>query len=219
MEFVRDTGAVGVLVLFGLFVLTSLLLLPGAVITLGAGAIYGWEIGAVLATVSSTTVAALNFYTSRYLLHAWMERRMESRPRTHALFHAIAKKGWPLILFSRFSPIFPHSLVSYASGLTRISTRTFLLASLVGFFPLSLAYAYAGHVLGQVALRHADEALWCDPLTITIWVASVVVTVLVAIVFAIVVAKVFRSVPDDDDESDTVEPSTELSTQRSEELD
>ena len=197
METVRDTGAIGVLVLLGLFVLTSLLLFPGSVITLGAGAIYGWEVGTLLATVASTIVAGLNFFMSRYLLHDWFQRRLESKPRTSALFHAIAKKGWPLILFSRFSPIFPHSLVSYASGLTRISTRTFLLASFAGFFPLSLAYAWAGHVLGQAALRHAKDALWCDSLTITIGVASVVVTVLVAVVFAIVVARVFKSVPDD----------------------
>ncbi len=191
MEWIRGHGTVGCVWFVVLYVLLGTVFLPGSVLTLGAGAIYGWWTGTVLVAFASTVGAALNFFTSRYLARGWIERRLESRPRFRSLAHAIGIRGWPLILLSRFSPIFPHSIVSYASGLTRIRAGTFLLASFVGFLPLSAAYSYAGAVLGRVATVGLGDNPR-DPFTMSIWVASIAFTILVAILGARLVARAFR---------------------------
>lgn len=192
MEWIRDHGAIGCVWFVVLYVVLGAVFLPGSILTLGAGAVYGWGLGTVLVAVASTLGAALNFFTSRYVARGWIERRLESRPRFRSLAHAIASRGWPLILLSRFSPIFPHSIVSYAAGLTRIRVGTFLLASFVGFIPLSLAYSYAGAILGKFALARSGADAQ-DTFTTAIWVASLVFTLLVTALGARLVAHAFRN--------------------------
>ncbi len=192
MDWIRDHGAVGCVWFVVLYVVLGALFLPGSILTLGAGAVYGWVTGTLLVALASTIGAALNFYTSRYFARRWIEKRLESRPRFRSLAHAIGVKGWPLILLSRFSPVFPHSIVSYAAGLTRIHASTFLLSSFVGFLPLSAAYSYAGAVLGRFALAKSGMDPQ-DPFTMGIWIASLVFTLLVTVLGARLVAKAFRN--------------------------
>lgn len=192
MEGIRDAGAVGWVWFIILYVILGALFLPGSILTLGAGAVYGWELGALLVSVGSTLGAALNFVSSRYLARRWIEARLESRPRFRSVAHAIAAKGWPLILLSRFSPVFPHSIVSYAAGLTRIGWFTFLASSFVGFIPLSAAYSYAGAAIGKVALLHTG-AITKDPLSLAVWIASLVMTAVVTVAFGVFVARAFHA--------------------------
>lgn len=192
MEWIRDHGLVGCLWFIVLYVVSGALFLPGSILTLGAGAVYGWGPGTLLVSIASTIGAALNFFTSRYLARQWIERRLESRPRFRSLAHAVGAKGWPLILISRFSPVFPHSIVSYAAGMTRIHGWVFLVASFVGFLPLSAAYSYAGAVLGRVALLKSGN-FTDDPFSVGVAVASVVVTLLVTALSAQFVAKAFAN--------------------------
>lgn len=195
MGWIRDHGAVGAVCFVVLYVVLGALFLPGSILTLGAGAVYGWAQGTMLVAFASTIGAALNFFTSRYLARHWIEKRLESRPRFQSLAHAIGVRGWPLILLSRFSPVFPHSIVSYAAGLTRIHGSTFLLSSFIGFLPLSAAYSYAGAVLGKVAAAKSG-AVPQDPFTIAIWIASLVFTALVTILGARLVANALRNADD-----------------------
>lgn len=192
MEWIRGAGWVGCVWFIVLYVLSGALFLPGSILTVGAGAVYGWGIGTLLVALSSSLGAALNFLTSRYIARKWIERKLESRPRFHSLAHAIGSRGWPLIMLSRLSPIFPHSIVSYAAGLTRIKGRTFFMASFAGFLPLSAAYAYAGAVLGKVAAVKSG-AMDKDPLALGVWIAGLAITVLVTVLGTKLVAKAFRT--------------------------
>lgn len=196
LDGIHEAGWVGCVWFVVLYVVLSALFLPGSILTLGAGAVYGWPVGTLLVAIGNTIAASLNFTMSRYLARGWIERRLASRPRFRSLAHTISGKGWPLILLSRFSPVFPHSIVSYASGLTRIRFSTFMIASFVGFLPLSAAYSYAGDVIGQVALLRA-HSVTDDPVSLAVWIASIIMTVAVTIASAIFVAKAFRLAEDD----------------------
>lgn len=181
MEQIADLGWMGWIWFIVLYVLTCVFFLPGSVLTIGAGAVYGWIGGTLLVTIASTVGAIVNFVTSRYLARNWMEKRLGTSPKLAALEGAIGRGGGRLILLSRVSPVVPHSLVSYAAGLTRISFMEFTVSSFLGFLPLSLAYAYAGAVLGKLARAHAglvphDITSWT--LTILGFVATIAVVVL-----------------------------------------
>src|SRR5690606_37671058 len=126
--------------------------------------------------------------TSRYLARNWVEKRLKDSRKFQALEKAVGKDGWQIILLSRISPILPHSVVSYASGLTRISLRRYALASFVGFLPLSAAYAYVGAVVGRLARTGAGVSEH-DPLTWTLYVLGLIVTVVVMVLTTRAAAK------------------------------
>ena len=168
LEWVEHAGWLGWLAFIGIYTLTCVFFLPGSVLTVGAGAIYGFWGGTILVSISNLVGAVVNFLTSRYLLRGWLNRRFADNKKFHLLDQAIATEGWRIILLSRISPIVPHSIVSYACGLTRLSFLKFSLASWVGFIPISAAYSYAGAFLGKFArlkagLPHGAESwqTWC----------------------------------------------------------
>jgi hypothetical protein len=83
-----------------------------------------------------------------------------------------------MILISRMSPIIPHSLVSYAAGLIRISFWRFTFASFIGFLPQSAAYTYVGAVVGK-ALRTSAGVTPHDPVTWIFYGLGLVATLIV----------------------------------------
>jgi len=192
LEWIRSAGPAGSVWFLVLYVVLCILFLPGSLLTIGAGAIYGWGWGTLLVTVGSTLGSVLNFFTSRYFARNWIEKKLESRPRFRSLAHAIGLEGWPLILLSRLSPIAPHSLVSYAAGLTRIDAKAFIISSFVGFIPLSAAYAYAGALLGKVAAVQSGNAE-VDALSWAVWIGGLVMTVVVSLLGIRLAAKAFRN--------------------------
>ena len=53
------------------------------------------------------------------------------------------------ILLARLVPIFPFNLLNYASGVTGIRTREYVVATVVGIIPGTYAYAALGGSLGD----------------------------------------------------------------------
>jgi uncharacterized membrane protein YdjX (TVP38/TMEM64 family) len=182
LDWVGQSGWLGWLGFIVIYTLTCVFFLPGSVLTVGAGAIYGFWGGALLVSISNLVGAVVNFLTSRYLLRGWLNRKFAHNKKFHILDQAIATEGWRIILLSRISPVVPHSIVSYACGLTKLSLAKFSLASWIGFVPISAAYSYAGAFLGKFAraragLPHGAES-WE---TWTFYGAGLVVTVIVTI--------------------------------------
>lgn len=155
MQWIEQSGWVGWVWFIVLYTLTCVFFLPGSILTIGAGAAYGFWGGTLLVSISSVAGAVVNFLTSRYLIRGWLSRKLANNAKFQALDHAICKEGWHIILLSRISPILPHSVVSYACGLTKISFTKYVIASWVGFIPISAAYSYAGSVVGKVARARA----------------------------------------------------------------
>ncbi|HEY5704268.1 MAG TPA: TVP38/TMEM64 family protein [Terrimicrobiaceae bacterium] len=178
MEWIEQSGWIGVLWFVVLYTLTCVFFLPGSVLTIGAGAVYGFWFSTGLVTISSTVGAVVNFLTSRYLARNWMLRKLGHNAKFRALEKAVSAEGWRMILISRMSPIVPHSLVSYAAGLIRISFWRFTLASFIGFLPPSAAYTYVGAVVGK-ALRTSAGVGSHDPVTWTFYGLGLVATLAV----------------------------------------
>jgi uncharacterized membrane protein YdjX (TVP38/TMEM64 family) len=178
MEWIASSGWVGAVWFIVLYTLTCVFFLPGSLLTVGAGAVYGFWFSTALVTISSTVGAGVNFLTSRYLIRNWMQRKLGHSAKFRALEKAVSAEGWRIILISRMSPIIPHSLVSYAAGLIPISFSRFIFASFVGFLPQSAAYTYVGAVVGK-ALRTSAGVTPHDPVTWTFYGFGLVATLVV----------------------------------------
>ena len=193
MDWIAQTGPIGWVWFIVLYALSCVLFLPGSVLSFGAGAVYGFLGGTVLVSLASVVGALANFLSTRYLLRGWMERRFATSRKFHALNHVATKDAWRMIILTRVSPILPHSLVSCAFGLSRIGFWRFLIASWIGFLPLSAAYSYAGSVIGKAAKGGLHQGPW----TWAIYALELAITIAVTVWITRAGQKALRSVAPD----------------------
>ena len=150
---VEGAGAAGPVLFMGLYAVATVLFLPGAVLTLAGGALFGPLWGTLWSLTGATLGAALAFLIARHLGADWVARR--AGPRLQRLNEGVASEGWRFVAFVRLVPLFPFNLLNYAMGLTRISFVTYLLATWVFMLPGAFAYTWLGHA-GREALSGGD---------------------------------------------------------------
>jgi uncharacterized membrane protein YdjX (TVP38/TMEM64 family) len=147
---VESLGVWGPIVFVAGYVLATVAFVPGSLLTLGAGAIFGLGQGTALVLIAATLGASAAFLVSRYLARSVVERRLAGNPRFAAIDRAVGREGRKIVLLLRLSPVFPFNLLNYALGLTRVRFGDYVIASL-GMLPGTLLYVYYGKVIGDVA--------------------------------------------------------------------
>jgi uncharacterized membrane protein YdjX (TVP38/TMEM64 family) len=148
--YVESLGPWGPIMFIVGYVLATVALVPGSLLTLAAGALFGLTKGMAVAFLSATLGASAAFLLSRYVARDEVERRLGADQRFIAIDRAIREQGRTIVLLLRLSPIFPFNLLNYALGLTQVRYVDFLLAS-IGMLPGTLLYVYYGRVAGDVA--------------------------------------------------------------------
>ena len=134
----------------------TVLFLPGSVLTLAAGALFGILPGALYSLVGATLGAVLAFLVARHLAGEWVAQKTGGRLKQ--LIEGVEAEGWRFVAFVRLVPLFPFNVVNYALGLTRIPLGAYALASAVCMLPGALAYAWLGHA-GRAALAGDANAI------------------------------------------------------------
>jgi len=142
------------LAFMALYALATVLFLPGSVLTLAAGALFGVLPGALYSLAGATLGAALAFLVARHVAGDWVARKAGGRLKQ--LIEGVEAEGWRFVAFVRLVPLFPFNAVNYALGLTRIPLGAYILTSALCMLPGALAYAWLGHA-GRAALA-GDEA-------------------------------------------------------------
>lgn len=147
---VDGLGPLGPLVFVAGYALAVVAFVPGSLLTLAAGAIFGVGRGVIFVFVAATLGATAAFLVSRYLARRAVEQRLAGDARFAAIDRAIGREGRKIVLLQRLSPIFPFNVLNYALGLTRVRLLDYVVAS-VGMLPGTLLYVYSGKVAGDVA--------------------------------------------------------------------
>lgn len=161
LDGLSGSGAAGAALFVGLYILACVLLVPGSVLTLGAGAAFGVLKGSALVSIGATLGATAAFLVGRYAARGWVSAKMAGRPKFKAVDEAVAAEGWKIVGLVRLSPVFPFSLMNYAFGITRVSLRDYFFASWIGMLPGTVMYVYLGSLAGQaVGGRARTPAEW-----------------------------------------------------------
>lgn len=135
---------------FVIYVISTALSIPGAtVLTLGAGAIFGFAWGLLLASFASSVGALLAFLSARWLLHDWVQKKFGKRLR--AINDGIERDGAFYLLSLRLVPLFPFFVINLVMGLTRIKAWTYYWVSQVGMLLATAVYVNAGTQLAEVS--------------------------------------------------------------------
>jgi uncharacterized membrane protein YdjX (TVP38/TMEM64 family) len=171
-------GPWGAVLFIGIYVVATVLFIPGSVLTLGAGALFGVALGSVCVSISATLGATAAFLVGRYLARDAVARRVEKDQRFAAIDRAVADEGWKIVLLTRLSPVFPFTLLNYAFGLTRIRLSHYVLASWIGMVPGTVMYVYLGSLV-NVGAGHRQRSVGEWVLYGVGLLASIAVTVFV----------------------------------------
>jgi uncharacterized membrane protein YdjX (TVP38/TMEM64 family) len=147
---VESLGPLGPAVFIAGYAVATVAFIPGSILTLAGGAIFGLAKGTLIVFIGASLGSALAFLVARYLARSAIERRIEESSRFAAIDSAVAKQGLKIVFLLRLSPIFPFNLLNYALGLTRVSFRDYLIAS-IGMLPGSFLYVYYGKAIGSLA--------------------------------------------------------------------
>ena len=147
-------GSWGPFMFLAVYCVAPALFLPGSVLTLAGGALFGPIPGALLSLLGSTVGGTVAFLIGRYLAADWVEHRASGRMRE--IKEGVEREGWRFVAFVRLVPAFPFNLLNYVLGLTRLSVRTFALTSFIAMAPGALAYAYMGYA-GREAISGGPD--------------------------------------------------------------
>ncbi len=157
LDWVSGLGAWGVLLYILIYILACVLFVPGSILTLGAGVMFGVVKGSIVVSVAATCGATCAFLVGRYLARGWVAEKMVHYPRFQAIDEAVGREGWKIVGLTRLSPVFPFNLLNYAFGLTRVSLRDYFWASWIGMLPGTVLYVYLGALIGDLALLGTQE--------------------------------------------------------------
>ena len=152
-QWVQEAGLAGPLVFMIIYAIATVFFLPGSVLTLAGGALFGPILGTFYNLTGATIGAVLAFLIARYLASDWVEKKTGGRLKQ--LKQGVEGEGWRFVAFVRLVPLFPFNLLNYALGLTRIRFSHYLLATYLFMLPGAIAYTYLGYA-GREAVAGSE---------------------------------------------------------------
>ena len=151
LEWTDGLGFWGPVFVVAFYVIACVFLLPGSILTLGAGFLFKVPLGVVTVSIASTLGACAAFGVGRTIARNWIAGKVASNEKFAAIDEAVAHQGFKIVLLIRLSPIFPFNVLNYAFGLTNISFWEYAIASWIGMIPGTLMYVYFGAGLRSLA--------------------------------------------------------------------
>lgn len=151
LDWIAGLGALAPVAFIAIYIAACVAFLPGSILTIGAGVIFGVVRGSIYVSIAATLGATAAFLVGRYLARDWVSARLEGNAKFKAIDEAVGTQGWKIVVLTRLSPMFPFNLLNYAYGLTRVTLRDYFLASWAGMIPGTILYVYIGSLSGDLA--------------------------------------------------------------------
>ncbi|WP_317619421.1 TVP38/TMEM64 family protein [Laspinema olomoucense] len=150
LTWIEGLGVVGGIAFIAIYIAATVAFVPGSILTLGAGVVFGVVLGSVYVFLGATLGAIAAFLVGRYLARGWISQKIEGNQKFGAIDKAVAREGLKIVLLTRLSPIFPFNLLNYAFGITGVTLKDYALGS-IGMIPATLMYVYIGSLAGDLA--------------------------------------------------------------------
>jgi uncharacterized membrane protein YdjX (TVP38/TMEM64 family) len=154
---IDSLGVIAPIVFAGLYIVATVAFLPGSVLTLGAGVVFGVLWGSVYVFGAATLGAIAAFLVGRYLARDWVAAKIAGNAKFAAIDAAVGREGLKIVLLTRLSPIFPFNLLNYAYGVTGVSLRDYTIGS-IGMLPGTIMYVYIGSLATSLATIGAETS-------------------------------------------------------------
>lgn len=156
-RWVQNSGLWAPVEFVAVYAAATVLFLPGSVLTLTGGALFGPVWGTLYNLIGATLGATAAFLIARYLASDWIAHRVEGKSggRLKQLLDGVEAEGWRFVAIVRLVPLFPFNLLNYALGLTRLRLIPYVLATFLFMIPGGVAYTYLGFA-GREAISGSE---------------------------------------------------------------
>ena len=153
-DWVGQMGLAGIFIFIAVYAAATVLLAPGAILTIGAGFAFGLWKGFLAVSGGATLGATLAFLVARFVARDKIEAMARRNTKFQRIDNAIGQQGAKLIFLLRLSPVIPFNLSNYFYGLTAVKFWPYVLASWIGMMPGTFLYVYIG-TAGKAAVSVA----------------------------------------------------------------
>lgn len=158
-QFLRDflvwlkhgVGPWGPLIMAAAYIPLTVLALPGSILTLGGGYVFGLTVGFIADSIGSTAGATAAFLVGKTIGRSYVTGKLRDFPQFQAIASAIAKSGFKIVLLLRLVPILPFNIMNYLLSVTPIPIWSFVLASWVGMMPITFVFVYLGTTIKDIS--------------------------------------------------------------------
>jgi uncharacterized membrane protein YdjX (TVP38/TMEM64 family) len=190
-DWVESLGVWGPVVFIAGYIVATVAFIPGSILTLAAGAIFGLARGTAFVFVGATIGSVLAFLISRYFARAAIERRLQGNAKFANIDRAVGAQGLKITFLLRLSPVFPFNLLNYGLGLTKVSLRDYAIAAL-GMIPGTFLYVYYGKLAGDVAAVAGGAAVRKDAGYWTVLIMGLLATIVVTTIVTKIARKALK---------------------------
>ena len=185
-DWVGQMGLAGIFIFIAVYAAATVLLAPGAILTIGAGFAFGLWKGFLAVSAGATLGASLAFLVARFVARDKIEAMARRNTKFQRIDNAIGKQGAKLVFLLRLSPVIPFNLSNYFYGLTAVKFWPYVRASWIGMMPGTFLYVYIGTAgkaavaaAGGEAVKHGWQ-YWTfmgiglvATIVVTIWVTKI----------------------------------------------
>lgn len=109
--------------------------MPGSVLVLAGGMVFGPWLGTLLSLVAATLASALSFLLARWLGRTLLLKYVGHTATFQAIERGITRSGTDFLILTRLIPLFPYNIQNYAYGLTAIPFWRYTLISALTTLP------------------------------------------------------------------------------------
>ena len=180
LNWIAGLGPWGPVTFIIIYILATILFIPGSLLTLGGGVLFGVVWGSIYVSIGATIGAGGAFLVGRYLARGWVEKRIEGNNKFKAINEAVAREGWKIVGLTRLSPVFPFNFLNYAFGVTQVSFKDYFFPTWIGITPGTVLYVYIGSLTGSLASL-GTEGRARTPAEWTFYAVGLVATVIVTL--------------------------------------
>lgn len=147
--------------------------IPGTLLYLPGGVIFGWEWGGTLSLTGNVLGAGLSCQIVRSVAgQTWIES-FYARKSLQRFQDLIEHHGFWTILLLRINPLTSSDLISYAAGFSRIRVRTVMIATTLGMAPLCYVQAF----IAEELFEYFPWLIWTLIVACLIYIVFVVIVV------------------------------------------
>ncbi len=147
-EYFRSFGAWAIVVSFVLDVLINAgSVFPSIFISTANGLIFGLPLGILISWLAETTGVVISFWLMRYLFRSTAEKMIAKSSMLMKIDDLSGRKGLQWMAAARMLPYFPSGILTAIGAVSKISTRDYIIANLIGKFPSTALEVVIGHDL------------------------------------------------------------------------
>lgn len=178
LEFIEKHKVPGFFIFAGVYTLLTVFLIPGSILSIGAGFAFGLWLGVLAVWVGATIGQTLAFLVGRYFFRDWIAEKTKKFKIWQAIEAALETEGWKIVGLLRLAPLLPYNALNPALGLTAVRFWDYTIASAIAILPGTFLYVY----LGSLAKSIADLTSGKATKGTTIWVAIATGVIIVVVV-------------------------------------